>query len=401
MLAWAVLPRSASAAPAGAVIDAQNSVAVQSEPEDAATGRYDWGPVVMRDGDLYKMWWTRLGGGREKRFPCNATLPDGAPVPFEYPDWGDRIYYAESKDGRTWRIGGEDFAGPPEAYGPDAAGPLQALRPSETRQQIHHVACPSVVKAGKAYYLYYEAPSEYAAARRPDGSAAVGDEYHNQIFVALSEDGRRWTKHPAEGAPQPIVPAPESNRTAGRRYGLGQPSVFYRNGRFVMHYVDSCTGAGDFIVRLEADNPFFRNAIPFPKSLRPAGGSDGIPRGAVARFAQTDVRFLGDAFCLLRPAYGTGNVGLLASRGGVFKADADAAHPRDVFPQIRIRDPRGEAYTGRHAPRFLTGPAGEILVENGKVVLYYGSGMEDKGGAYTWDIHRCAVPVRALAGPTE
>jgi len=374
------------------IIDAREVLAIQSEPEDKTTGRYDWGPSVMRDGEVYRMWWTRLGGGNQRRFPYATTQPDGQRIEFTYPDWGDRVYYAESRDGRRWPISGSDYAGPIDEFGPDSAGPMMVLAPAESDEEINHLACPSVIKVAGTYYMYYEAPSEYIASRGPDGRLIVGTEYHGQVFVAMSKDGKRWRKHPDDARPRPIVRAPEDNKRPGRqRYGLGQPSVFYRGGRFVMHYVDSCTAPGDFIVRIEADNPFFESPRVFRRSLREFASAAQVPDGGVARFAQTDVKHLGSTLYLLRPAYGTGNLGLLASRTGVFAADANARTPTEVFPQIRVPDPRGAAYKERLFPRFLTDPQGQILVEDGHIVMYYSSGLGFKEYAYTWDIHRCEL----------
>jgi hypothetical protein len=378
-------------------LKAANVLAVQRETEDPAKGRYDWGASVMFDDGLYRMWWVRLGGSNQRRFPYAATLPDGERFEFTYPDWGDRVYYAESRDGKRWHLDGPDYAGPKDRFGPDADDPLMVLAPAESEHEKNHIGCPSVIKVRGTYYMYYEACSEYTVKRRPDGRITVGDEYHNQVFVATSKDGKVWRKHPDDRHPQPILSAPaENKRPDRRRYGFGQPSVYHAGGRFVMHYVDSCTGPGDFIVRIEADNPFFRNARTFPGLLRPDAPAQGIPRGAVARFAQTDVKPLDAALYLLRPAYETGRIGILASRSGVFAADADARHPRDVFPQIDAPDPRGPDYRERTNPRFLTNQEGRIRVENGNVVIYFTSGLCGKPKAYTWDIHRCEIPLREL-----
>jgi hypothetical protein len=230
----------------------------------------------------------------------------------------------------------------------------------------------------------------------------VGSEYHAQTFVATSKDGKRWHKHPDDKHPQPIIRAPEANKQPGRqRYGLGQPSVYYRKGRFVCHYVDSCTGPGDCIVRIEAGDPYFAKVRTFRRMLRPPAGAPELPAGTVARFSQTDVKFLGDTLYLLRPAFGTGNIGVLATRTGVFPADANAQTPGDVFPQIVIRDPRGDAYRERLFPRFLTDPTGEILRQDGTVTIYYSSGLGFKEHAHTWDLGRSDVRLRDLARVTR
>ncbi len=374
LLAWVSI--AASAAPDN-IIQAENVVAVQREDEAPESGRYDWGASVMKDGDVYRMWWVRLGGDRECKFKRSVPLRDGSLFELEYPDFGDRIFHAESRDGRKW-----DFDGAAEVLGP-----------AESAQEINHVGTPTVIKVDEMFYMYYEAPAEFAMHQDEDGKVTGCHEYQNQVFLATSGDGRSWTKYPANEDPQPVVAAPASNLEPGRqRYGLGQPSACYRDGKYLLHYVDSCTGPGDFIVRLEADNPQMRDAKPFSPKL----DAVGAPEGAVARFAQTDVSYLGDLWALIRPAYGTGNLGLLTSRIGVFEADAAAENPKNVFPQIAIEDPRGKDYTERLFPAFLTTPEGEILVENGRLVIFYGSGRGWKESAHTWDIHRCEVAVKGI-----
>jgi len=376
---WLAL--SAAALADGLTIRPVSITSLQSEPV-TPEGRYDWGPSVMRDDDgLYKMWWVRLGGtGQEKRFPFSARLPDGGVLSFTYPDWGDRVYYAESADGVHWALG---------------VAPM-VLAPAESRQEINHVGTPAVIKVSGTYFMYYETCADYLARQRADGSPYLESEYHNQVFVATSDDGRAWHKRLSDRSPQPVVAAPRENLDFGRqRYGLGQPSAFCRDGRFVLHYVDSCTGPGDFIVRVEADNPYFHAARSFPLSLRSANGA-AVPAGSVARFAQTDVKPLGDTYYLIRPAYGTGKLGILASRDGLFRQDADAVMPGDVYPQIDVPDPRGSDWLERLYPDFLTTPTGEILVENGRVAIYYSSGAGFKDRANTWDLFRADVSLRDL-----
>jgi hypothetical protein len=272
------------------------------------------------------------------------------------------------------------------------------LGPSETEEERNHIGDPSVIRVAGIWYMYYEAPCAWALSRRPDGSVAVGDEFRNQVFVATSSDGLLWRKHPDDARPRPIVAAPPAD-IRRPRYGIGQPSVFHRGGKFVLHCVDSSTAPGDWIVRIEADDPFFRTARRLPTSLAAAGA----PPGAVARFAQADVRSLGDLTVLVRPAYGTGNLGILVSRDGTFDADRSAVHPAEVFPQIRIADPRGPGYRERLFPRLLTGPGGEIILRGGLATVFHGSGLGFKEKAWSWDIHRCEVDIgealRAAGSP--
>jgi hypothetical protein len=160
--------------------------------------------------------------------------------------------------------------------------------------------------------------------------------------------------------------------------------------------MDSCTGPGDLIVRVEADNPYFRNPRRFARSLAENSAQAGMPAGAVARFAQADVKYLAGEWWLARPAYGTGNFGLLTSSNGVFHADAQARKPAEVFPQLRAPDPRGTNYGEELYPRFLTDPHGRILVQDGCVAIFYASGLGFKDKAYTWDLYRCDVEAHLM-----
>lgn len=381
------------------VIEPLRVVALQHEDPAFESGRYDWGPSVMLDDDgLYKMWWVRLGGtGQERRFPFEARLPSGGLLAFTYPDWGDRVYYAESRDGLNWRLDGPEYTGDAWRFGPEAPGPMMVLGPAESAAEINHIGTPSVIKVRGTYFMYYEACADYRVDTDATGQVVGLEEYHNQVFVATSEDGRRWRKRPMDGNPRPVLRAPSSNLELGRqRYGLGQPSAFHEDGRFVLHYVDSCTGPGDFVVRVDASNPYFHAMSAFPHRLRPDAYPDDVPAGSVARFAQMDVKFLDGAYYLIRPAYGTGRIGLLASRSGLFAADANAVSPTEVSPQIRVPDHRGEDWLEVMFPRFLTDPQGRIRVRDGRVAIYYSSGRGWKSDSHTWDVFRCEIPVAAL-----
>lgn len=376
--------------PAGdqAVLTRSDSVAIQNEPDDSQAGRYDWGPCVIRDRDLYRMWWVRLGGANVKRVAYTGQLPDGESFSFTYPDRGDRIYYAESRDGHTWHLGDADFKGSPHEFGPDAGGPMMVLAPSEARHEINHVGCPSVIRVENTWYMYYEAPSAYRLRRNERGQVEVQNEYHNQVFIATSTNGRSWHKHPSDDDPRPIIPAPASNHEPDRqRYGLGQPSVCYHEARFILHYVDSCTGPGDFVVRVESDDPFFGKPRYFPRRfpMRDA------PRGTVARFAQIDVKYIDDHFYLVRPTYADGRLNLLHASHGLFRVDANVTTPAEVFPQVDVTDPRGPNCQERLFPRFLTDPHGRIILDDDTATIYLSTGLGFKEHAHTWDLRRCTV----------
>ena len=46
---------SSAAAAQQLVVEAKRVVALQREPENPSSGRYDWGPSVMKDGEVYRM----------------------------------------------------------------------------------------------------------------------------------------------------------------------------------------------------------------------------------------------------------------------------------------------------------------------------------------------------------
>ncbi len=91
----------------------------------APTG-YQYGPSIMYDDGVYKMWW------------CGAS-----PLP------GDGIFYATSPDGANWS--------PPQLVFTRAPGPW-GLENGNQAWDGAHVCDPSVVKGGTpgwAYTMYY------------------------------------------------------------------------------------------------------------------------------------------------------------------------------------------------------------------------------------------------------
>ena len=369
---------------------------VQIESNPDPTGGYDWGACVMKDGDLYRMWWTRPGARTDQTNTFDATAADGKPVALRYSLRGDRIYYAESRDGYRWNLNGDGEGQSIESYTPDSSGPVVVLRPSETQWERRHLGCVSVVKVEETFYLYYEAPCAFEVRTNAAGQLEAGQEYHNQVFAATSRDGRHFSKWPLNEAPQPILSAPTGNFQPGRRrYGLGQPSVCYRDGRFILHYVDACTWYPDVIVRLEASDPFFRDAKPATHGLaKPDHKGTPPPDGAVAKFAQTDLCWLGNSFYLVRPVYGTDRIALLRSNSGVFACDDASNDPLAAPRQIPLHDPRNVKYRARMYPRFLRSPHGEIIGDGTRFTVFYGSGDWDAGPGWppsTWDIFRADI----------
>jgi len=369
---------------------------VQIEPFTDTSGVYDWGACVMKDGDLYRMWWVRQSPPSNKTLPYETTGDDGKPVTVRYnSECGDRVYYAESKDGYTWHLSGKGDEVAINKYGPDSPTPIMVLKPSDSRWEKAHLGDPSVVKVGDTFYMYYETCSAFRLRKNEKGEVSAGTEFHNQVFLATSKDGRHWKKWPKDDDPQPIVKAPESNLQPGKQsYGFGQPTACYKNGRFILHYVDSCTWFPDVLVRLESSDPTFRDARPTIEGLVNRIASDKpVPAGAVSKYAQTDICWLGDSFYLVRPVYGTDRIAILRSKSGVFYSDDISNDPLSARRQIALHDPRGVEFRNRLYPRFLRTPHGEVVGDETHFSVFYGSG--DGGGPgwgpRTWDIYRADI----------
>ena len=105
LLLWPAIGGLASAiAPAWSADVGQTAVKVyqvQQETFTDTSGIYDWGACVMKDGDIYRMWWTRPCPPSPETFSCEATADDGKSVTLHYTPEGDRTFYAESRDGYT------------------------------------------------------------------------------------------------------------------------------------------------------------------------------------------------------------------------------------------------------------------------------------------------------------
>ena len=176
---------------------------------------YDWRACTIKDGDRYTMWWVR-----------------GAP-------W-DRIFRAE---------GVNDLR-----YGPAR----EVLAPADNGFETQHVAhCAVIRKPDGQHVMFYEAPMHDEYRDGPD----------NNVFMATSADGLTWHKHPSNADPKPVISGYNRGR---KRYGVGQPSAFHKDGKFVLYYVDDCEGNGN--------------------RMRRAESLDGIRWGSGAGHEQTDPR---------------------------------------------------------------------------------------------------------------
>lgn len=164
---------------------------------------YDYAPSIMLDGN-YRMWWCGQGGS------------------------GDHIYYAEA----------ESLDGPWHAHGvatPNTANDLFQPTGKLADFDGQYTCDPSVVRVNGKYYMYYGGAYP-AGAPETDGDTRVG--------LAVSDDGYFWTR--ANGGKPIVVPARNYKTVgAGARYGAGQPSVVYVDGKFYMTYTDLTGYDGD------------------------------------------------------------------------------------------------------------------------------------------------------------
>jgi|GEM_PF-3485887 len=197
---------------------------------------YDWGAHVMYDDTepgpyKYKMWWTRHAS----------------------PSWsagkGDTIWFAESKDGYRWK------------------NAQLVIETENTDFEYAHASCPSVVKVNGEYVMFYEAGSYPNAA--------------GSIYLAKSQDGINWVKHrDAQGRVMPVVHGlgsvfdiPE-NRDSDPNiqenidlHWFVPPSVLYKNGEYILYYIDTLTTGADVIRRMTSTDSSNWNPISNPMPI--------------------------------------------------------------------------------------------------------------------------------------
>ncbi|MEA5366194.1 beta-xylosidase [Amycolatopsis sp., V23-08] len=177
---------------------------------------YNYGPTVMLDHGLTRMWWCSQYGG-------------AGPA-------GDDVLYAQAQsiDGPFAAPGG----GIPAAVFSGAPGNFDGM----------HTCDPSVLRVGSTYYLYYTGAA---------GDHALG----NAIGLATSGDGVHWTR--AAGGKPILGPSHDLHRA--NVYGAGQPSAVYLDGWFYLMFTDTTgraageNGAGQFVLR--SPDPAFASGV--------------------------------------------------------------------------------------------------------------------------------------------
>jgi len=154
---------------------------------------HDYGPSIMKDGDVWRMWW------------CGQPSVPGA--------W-DSIWYATSPDGLKWSC------------------PKEALLVSSAGLDKSAVCDPAVVKVGGKYFLYYTGIN-------------TDVDWSNRVFLATTDnpDGA-WTKYPDNGNPQPVLQDSACDGKNPNDYCVGQSAVLVKDGTFYHWYTDTGKGAG-------------------------------------------------------------------------------------------------------------------------------------------------------------
>jgi uncharacterized delta-60 repeat protein len=206
---------------------------LQGEPGewDGTSGEHS--PFVMKDGNLYKMWYE--GSDGSVRQLGLATSSDGVtwtkyagnPVLHAGPDGYDQVAAAHGSvlyDGGMYKlwyhaVGDQGaiiaYATSPDGINWTKAGPV--LVPEEGSWDDGALWGPGVLKVGSVYWMWY---------------SAGGGMYPPSIGAATSTNGVDWTR----AADWPVVTGPGSD-------AIGDPHVISDGGIFKMWYVNFISGS--------------------------------------------------------------------------------------------------------------------------------------------------------------
>jgi hypothetical protein len=145
---------------------------------------HDYVPSIMKDGNVYKMWWCSNNNNSEDIMYATATSLDGP--------WSQ---------------------------------PISVLQPTRQATFDGNLTCdPSVIRVGSTWYMYY------------GGSV---DGITTGIGLATSPNGINWTRMNLASNTQPIIAPARDPAIVPNKYGAGQPSVTYVDGRFYLLFTDT------------------------------------------------------------------------------------------------------------------------------------------------------------------
>lgn len=188
---------------------------------------YDWGFSVIKEGNIYKMWWVR-------------------------PSLYDAIFYAESTDMKHWSNVQRVIT---------ISTPVK----KEFKWLKWMLGRPSVLKVNDTYFMYFEGPATHELI---NGSSSETD---NNVFVATSKNGINWTFYPDNNNPTPVVQEPIELMDK-RDYGVGQPSAVYKDGTFYLYYCYVLAGKNQLMVATSKDGINFGD----PKTHTNLGMVNGL-----------------------------------------------------------------------------------------------------------------------------
>lgn len=312
-------------------------------PDLLRPANYDYAPTIIENNGIYQMFWT-----------------SGVRGVIE----GDHILMAESRSPNgPWTFRGTVF-------GPST---------SPTAFDGAHTADPSVVKVGNSLYMYYSGLP--LPKMTSDGPVHTdGGPFHiTKIGVAKSVDGgRHWVRLNSRN---PII-SPMLQRT-GNDYGAGQPSVFYRDGRFHLIHTDTTSALGAVHqYALRSSDPTFQTNV---DELRSTGWVRLRPGEAPSRSHPAVSNALGVDWVYVA------SVNRIAVLHGAFR-DNIGGHISERFA-LRFLDPITFRETSRLelVARWAEGP--------GIVRRADGSAIE-AGGFFKVDVFRALGPTSTPDNPS-
>jgi hypothetical protein len=302
---------------------------------------YDWGFSVIKEGNIYKMWWVR---------------------PSQY----DAIWYAESIDFKNW-------------YNEKRVLTISSPIVKEYEWLKWMIAKPSVIKVNGTYHMYFEGPATNEIEN------GVNIETDNNVFLATSKNGLDWTLYPNNTNPEPVIRQPK-NLMGKRYYGVGQPSAFYKDGVYYVYYCYVMEGKNQVMVATSNDGKNFGNPLNH-KNLGMINGS-GVKYNAVTN------KYVMIFDYRNKPA-DYGNYYIMESSDPLnwpYQSTSKAA-----MSSVKVTNNKGHQYA---FPEFVTNEQGHITTETFYITYMQGkiSKTSDWRAEYrTWDGHISAVNPKEFA----
>jgi uncharacterized membrane protein len=186
-------------------------------------------PRVIKDGNLYKMWYTGQNGVR-----------------YSGSQYNDEIYYATSPDGLTWtKYDNSHFELPPSnSTGSNGRLPIGVVGTADE----YILQCPFVIKDGN--HTHSTEPATHVYRMWYSGWSSSGSALQDgwRILYAYSNDGLTWTKYDNS-----FVSPSDTTSTRGRQTvgttgtgdaaGVSCPSIVKEDQNFYRMYYHGSNGS--------------------------------------------------------------------------------------------------------------------------------------------------------------